>query len=76
MFFLFIKIFFIGLTSEGGGSVFFPVMTLALGIAPPVARDFSLNLQSFGMGAAMFTIFWMKVRSFYDIFNYFFLFHL
>ena len=51
------------MTSEGGGSVFFPVMTLALSIPPPVARDFSLNLQSFGMGAAMFAIFWMKVRS-------------
>ena len=50
------------MTSEGGGSVFFPVMTLALSIAPPVARDFSLNLQCFGMGAAMFAIFWMKVR--------------
>ena len=30
-----------GATSEGGGAIAFPVMTLALGISPPVARDFS-----------------------------------
>jgi hypothetical protein len=42
-----------GATSEGGGAVAFPVMTLALGIAPPVARDFSFMIQSVGMvGAA------------------------
>ena len=34
-----------GMTSEGGGAVAFPVMTLALGIAPSVARDFSLMIQ-------------------------------
>ena len=33
------------MTSEGGGAVAFPVMTLALGIAPSVARDFSLMIQ-------------------------------
>jgi hypothetical protein len=37
-----------GLTSEGGGAVAFPVMTLALGIQPAVARDFSLMIQSCG----------------------------
>ncbi|KAE9416046.1 hypothetical protein Angca_001406 [Angiostrongylus cantonensis] len=35
-----------GMTSEGGGAVAFPVMTLGLGIAPTVARDFSLIVQS------------------------------
>jgi hypothetical protein len=35
-----------GATSEGGGAVAFPVMTLALGVAPPVARDFSFMIQS------------------------------
>ena len=34
-----------GMTSEGGGAVAFPVMTLALGIKPAVARDFSLMIQ-------------------------------
>jgi uncharacterized membrane protein YfcA len=37
-----------GMTSEGGGAVAFPVMTLALGIAPSIARDFSLMIQSCG----------------------------
>ena len=36
------------MTSEGGGAVAFPVMTLALGIPPAVARDFSLMIQSCG----------------------------
>ena len=37
------------MTSEGGGAVAFPVMTLALGIKPAVARDFSLMIQSCGI---------------------------
>eukprot|EP00095_Tigriopus_kingsejongensis_P010879 maker-scaffold86_size395752-snap-gene-1.12 protein:Tk10879 transcript:maker-scaffold86_size395752-snap-gene-1.12-mRNA-1 annotation:"hypothetical protein Y032_0347g3155" len=51
-----------GMTSEGGGAVAFPVMTLALGIQPAVARDFSLMSQAFGMSAAAFTIVWMKIQ--------------
>ena len=51
----------VGMTSEGGGAVAFPVMTLAFGIKPMVARDFSLMIQSCGMTAAAFTIFFMKV---------------
>ena len=37
-----------GATSEGGGAVAFPVMTLALGIKPTIARDFSIMIQSCG----------------------------
>ena len=37
-----------GATSEGGGAVAFPVMTLALSIDPGVARDFSLMCQCCG----------------------------
>ena len=37
-----------GSTSEGGGAVAFPVMTLLLKIDPKVARDFSLMIQSCG----------------------------
>ncbi len=37
-----------GATSEGGGAVAFPVMTLALGIPPSIARDFSMMCQSCG----------------------------
>jgi len=51
-----------GMTSEGGGSVAFPVMTLALNIRPEVARDFSLMIQSCGMSAAAFTIIYMQVK--------------
>jgi len=51
-----------GMTSEGGGAVAFPVMTLALNITPHVARDFSLMIQSCGMAAASFTILWMKIK--------------
>lgn len=37
-----------GITSEGSGAVAFPVMTLALHIAPGIARDFSIMIQSIG----------------------------
>jgi len=48
--------FIAGATSEGGGAVAFPVMTLLFKIPPAVARDFSLMIQSVGMGAAAITI--------------------
>ena len=48
--------FIAGATSEGGGAVAFPVMTLLFEIKPAVARDFSLMIQSVGMGAAAITI--------------------
>lgn len=41
-----------GVTPEGGGAVAFPVMTLVFSIPPEVARNFSLAIQSIGMGAA------------------------
>jgi len=51
-----------GMTSEGGGAVAYPVMTLALKIPSPVARDFSMMIQSCGLTAAAFTILWMKIK--------------
>jgi len=48
--------FIAGSTSEGGGAVAFPVMTLVFGIAPSTARDFSLMIQAVGMNAAGVTI--------------------
>jgi uncharacterized membrane protein YfcA len=51
-----------GMTSEGGGAVAFPVMTLAFGLAPAVARDFSFMIQSAGMVAAACTICLMKIQ--------------
>ncbi|VDN01802.1 unnamed protein product [Thelazia callipaeda] len=50
-----------GMTTEGGGAVAFPVMTLALNINPTVARDFSLMIQSCGLSAASFTIFFTRI---------------
>lgn len=40
----------------------FPIMTLAFGIAPSVARDFSFMIQSAGMTAAAVTILTMQVQ--------------
>ena len=48
--------FVAGATSEGGGAVAFPVMTLLLGIDPTTARDFSLMIQTIGMNAAAIAI--------------------
>uniref|UniRef100_A0AC35GNP7 Uncharacterized protein n=1 Tax=Panagrolaimus sp. PS1159 TaxID=55785 RepID=A0AC35GNP7_9BILA len=51
-----------GMTSEGGGAIAFPVMTLLLHIDSTVARDFSLMIQSCGMTSAAFTIIWMRIQ--------------
>ncbi|MGD1899106.1 MAG: sulfite exporter TauE/SafE family protein [Phormidesmis sp.] len=51
-----------GATSEGGGAVAFPVMTLILGISPHVARDFSLMIQAVGMLAAAYTIIRLRIK--------------
>lgn len=48
--------FIAGATSEGGGAVAFPVMTLLFHIPPHVARDFSLLIQSVGMISAAIVI--------------------
>lgn len=54
--------FIAGATSEGGGAVAFPVMTLAFGIPPVVARDFSVMIQSVGMTAATVLILSFRVQ--------------
>lgn len=51
-----------GATSEGGGAVAFPVMTLLLGISPHTARDFSLMIQAVGMLAAAYTIIRLRIK--------------
>jgi len=53
--------FIAGATSEGGGAVAFPVMTLVFGIEPQVARDFSLMIQSVGMTAASLVIILLRI---------------
>lgn len=54
--------FIAGATSEGGGAVAFPVMTLLFKIEPGVARDFSLMIQSVGMTAATITILALGIK--------------
>ncbi|MFN3147134.1 MAG: TSUP family transporter [Paracoccaceae bacterium] len=53
--------FIAGASSEGGGAVAFPVFTLGFGIAPHVARDFSLMIQSVGMTSAAITIIMLRI---------------
>jgi uncharacterized membrane protein YfcA len=53
--------FIAGATSEGGGAVAFPVMTLVFDIEPHVARDFSLMIQSVGMTAAALVITLLRI---------------
>lgn len=51
-----------GSTSEGGGAVAFPVMTLALGTKPSPARDVSFLIQGTGMSGASFVIVRMGIK--------------
>uniref|UniRef100_W6NGR2 Membrane transporter protein n=1 Tax=Haemonchus contortus TaxID=6289 RepID=W6NGR2_HAECO len=51
-----------GMTAEGGGAIAFPFMTLCLQIDPVSARDFSLMIQSFGMGCALFAVLYMRIQ--------------
>lgn len=53
--------FIAGATSEGGGAVAFPVMTLGFKIPPATARDFSFMIQSVGMTAASLVIIRSKI---------------
>jgi uncharacterized membrane protein YfcA len=46
-----------GSTPMGGGAVSFPVLVLALGVAPESARNFGLVIQALGMTSAMIFIF-------------------
>ena len=50
-----------GATSEGGGAVAFPVMTLALALEPAVARDFVYVSQSAGWPGRIFQ--WQTLSS-------------
>jgi len=50
-----------GGTSEGGGAIAFPIFTKLLQIAPRDARNFSLAIQSVGMGAASLSILYLRI---------------
>lgn len=62
--------FIAGATSEGGGAVAFPVMTMVYNIGPDVSRDYSLLIQSCGMVAASFTIFKNKIPVNFNVILY------
>lgn len=62
--------FIAGATSEGGGAVAFPVMTLLFDISPAVARDFSLMIQSVGMICAAFTIYCLAINVLWRVILY------
>ena len=49
--------FIAGASSEGGGAIAYPVMTLLFNIEPDVARNFSFAIQSVGMTFAAIWIF-------------------
>lgn len=53
--------FVAGSTTLGGGAVAFPVMTLVLQLDSSIARDFSLMIQSIGMTAALWGIFYQRI---------------
>ena len=53
--------FIAGSTSQGGGAVAFPVMTLGFDIDPKGARDFSMMIQSVGMTSASVAILWRRI---------------
>jgi uncharacterized membrane protein YfcA len=54
--------FIAGASSEGGGAIAYPAMTLLFDIGPEVARNFSLAIQSFGMSFAALWIFLTKIK--------------
>jgi uncharacterized membrane protein YfcA len=54
--------FIAGASSEGGGAVAFPVMTLIFKISPEVARNFGLAIQSVGMTAAAYLILIRRIK--------------
>jgi uncharacterized protein len=50
-----------GGTSEGGGAIAFPVFTKLLHIPAAIARNFSLAIQTVGMGAASLSIVYLRI---------------
>ena len=54
--------FVAGATAEGGGAVAYPVFTKVLQISSEESRNFSLMIQSFGMGMASVFILERKIK--------------
>lgn len=51
-----------GASSEGGGAIAYPAMTLFFDIDPDIARNFSFGIQSFGMTSAAIWIYLSGIR--------------
>lgn len=54
--------FIAGASSEGGGAIAYPAMTLLFNIGPDVARNFSFAIQSFGMSFAAIWIVLSRIK--------------
>lgn len=54
--------FIAGSSPEGSASIAYPVFTLLLKIAPPVARNFAFAIQSIGMTSASLLILGLRVK--------------
>lgn len=54
--------FIAGSSPEGSAAIAYPVYTLLLKIAPPVARNFSFAIQSIGMTSASLLILNLKIK--------------
>lgn len=54
--------FIAGASPEGSAAVAYPIFTLLLKIAPPIARNFAFAIQSIGMTSASLLIIGMKLK--------------
>ncbi len=54
--------FIAGASSEGGGAIAFPALTLLYGFPPAIGASFSLAIQSFGMTSASHYIIRSKIK--------------
>jgi uncharacterized protein len=54
--------FIAGSSPEGSAAIAYPVFTLILNIAPPIARNFAFAIQSIGMTGASLLILSLKIK--------------
>jgi uncharacterized membrane protein YfcA len=54
--------FIAGSSPEGSAAIAYPIFTLLLEIAPPVARNFAFAIQSIGMTSASLLIIGLKIK--------------
>ena len=54
--------FIAGASPEGSAAVAYPIFTLILKIAPPVARNFAFAIQSIGMTSASLLIIGLRLK--------------